>query len=159
MHLEKVVYNGKIHIGVSTADTSLPLSALLPAAQKQLGDDIDTAAGNARAAFVSPGSYIDQEYLLAKQEALTWVEQGKDESDVPSSVADHMAMFDVGAKEAANVIIETAEQWEQALTLVRRARLAGKAAVRDADSIEAAEQAAQTSIVELEAIRPEEGAL
>ena len=49
MHLEKVVYNGKITIGVSTHNTSIPLEALLPAAQKQLGENIDTAAGEARA--------------------------------------------------------------------------------------------------------------
>lgn len=159
MRIDKVVHEGKTFFNVGSKESSLPQAVLLKAITAQLGETIDTAAGNARAAFVSPGSYIDQEYLLAKQEALTWVEKGKDESDVPSSVADHMAMFEVGAEEAATVIIETAEQWEQALTLVRRARLAGKAAVRSADSIEDAKQAAQAAIAELDTIRPEEGAL
>lgn len=159
MHLEKVIYNGQIHIGVSTADTSLPLSALLPAAQKQLGDDIDTAAGEARAAFVSPGSYIDQEYLLAKQEAQAWLDGGKDESAIPSSVEDHIAMFNVSAEMAAQEIVATAAQWEEALTLIRRVRLGGKGDVRGAEAIEAAEAAAQDAIAALSEIRPPEGAL
>ncbi|KFC51714.1 hypothetical protein DK37_02445 [Halomonas sp. SUBG004] len=59
------------------------MSVLLSVAQLQLGKHIDTAAGNARAAFVSPGSYIDQEYLLAKQEAQAWLDNGKDANAIP----------------------------------------------------------------------------
>ena len=70
-----------------------------------------------------------------------------------------MAMFDVGAEQAAQEIVETAAQWEQALTLIRRARLGGKAVVRAAETIEAKEQAAQDAIAALNAIRPQEGAL
>lgn len=152
---------GKVSNGGSTAwnldseTTNLPLSILLPAAQAQLGSDIDTAAGNARAAFVSPGSYIDQEYLLAKQEAADWLANGKDENAIPSSVSDHMAMFEVDAETAATEIVATAEQWEQALGAIRSARLGGKAAVRRADTIEAAEAAAQQAIEQLNRYRPD----
>ena len=156
MYIEKVKHNGKIHIGVSTVDTSLPASSLLPAAQSQLGRDIDTAAGNARAAFVSPGSYIDQEYLLAKQEAQAWLENGKDANAIPSSVSDHMAMFEVGAEAAAQEIVATAEAWETALREIRQLRLGGKAAVRKAETIEAAEAAAKEAIEQLNRYRPPE---
>ncbi|WP_193092393.1 hypothetical protein [Halomonas colorata] len=159
MHLEKVVYNGKITIGVSTHNTSIPLEALLPAAQKQLGENIDTAAGKARAAFVSPGSYIDQEYLLAKQEASEWLAGGKDEAAIPSSVQDHIEMFGVSAEAAAQEIVATADQWETALRDIRNLRLGGKAAVQRADTIEAAEEAAQQAIEQLNKYRPQMGAL
>ncbi len=157
MYIEKVKHNGKIHIGVSTVDTSLPASSLLPAAQSQLGRDIDTAAGNARAAFVSPGSYIDQEYLLAKQEAQAWLDNGKDANAIPSSVSDHMAMFKVEAEAAANEIVATAKAWETALREIRQLRLGGKAAVRKAETIEAAEAAAKEAIEQLNRYRPPEG--
>lgn len=159
MYLEKVAYNEQIHIGVLTDDTSLPLAVLLPAVSQQLSDAIDTAAGDARAAFVSPGSYIDQEYLLAKQEAQAWIDGGKDESAIPSSIEDHIAMFDVGPEAAAQAIVDTAAQWEEALTLIRRVRLGGKGDVRDAKTIEAAEAAAQDAIAALSEIRPPEGTL
>ena len=159
MYINKVKHNGKLYLGINSQDTWLPLSALLPAAIEALSDDVDTAAGDARAAFVSPGSYIDQEYQLAKQEAASWLNGDKDPNSVPSSLADHMAMFDVDADVAAHEILATAEAWEQALSGIRRARLGGKAAVRAAETIEAAEQAAQSAIAELNAIRPAEGAL
>lgn len=134
----------------------LPLEELLNAVNAQLSDEIDTAAGNARAAFVSPGSYIDQEYLLAKQEAGEWLANGKDEKAIPSSVSDHMAMFEVSAEAAAQEIVATAEAWETALRDIRNLRLGGKAAVQRADTIEAAEEAAQQAIEQLNRYRPPE---
>ncbi|KIN13904.1 hypothetical protein [Halomonas sp. KHS3] len=134
----------------------LPLDELLNAVNAQLNDEIDTAAGNARAAFVSPGSYIDQEYLLAKQEASDWLAGGKDETAIPSSVSDHMAMFEVSAEAAAQEIVATAEQWETALRDIRNLRLSGKAAVQRADTIEAAEESAQQAIEQLNRYRPPE---
>ena len=159
MFISKVIHNGQIHIGVSTSDTNLRLAELLPAAHKQLGDDIDTAAGNARAAFVSPGSYIDQEYLLAKQEASEWLANGKDEAAIPSSVQDHIDMFEVSAEAAAQEIVATAEAWETALRDIRNLRLGGKAAVSRAENIEAAEAAALQAIEQLNQYRPQGGAL
>lgn len=159
MLISKIEHAGKTHWNIDTETKELPLTVVLTAAQKQLGQGVDKAAGSARASFVSPGSYIDQEYLLAKQEAQAWLDGGKDQNAIPSSVQDHIDMFDVGAEAAAQEIVATAEQWEQALGLIRRARLGGKTAVRSAETIEAAEQAAQTAIAELNAIRPPEGAL
>ena len=132
----------------------LPLDKLLNAVNAQLNDEIDTAAGNARAAFVSPGSYIDQEYLLAKQEASEWLAGGKDEAAIPSSVQDHIDMFGVSAEAAAQEIVATAEQWEQALGAIRSTRLGGKAAVQRAGTIEAAEEAAKQAIERLNQYRP-----
>lgn len=137
----------------------IPVEVVISALHGDLGKKIDAAAGKARASFVSPGSLVEQEYQLAKQEASDWLASGKDESAIPSSVQDHMDMFDVGAETAANEIVTTAAQWEHALATIRRARLGGKTAVRSAETIEAAEQAAQDAIAALNAIRPPEGAL
>lgn len=157
MLLTKVDYQERTHWNVDTRDSSIPLNVLLSVAQLQLGKHIDTAAGNARASFVSPGSYIDQEYLLAKQEAQAWLDNGKDASAIPSSVNDHMALFEVGAEAAAQEIVATAEAWETALREIRQLRLGGKAAVRQAETIEAAEAAAEQAIEKLNRYRPPEG--
>lgn len=156
MIISEVKHSGSTHFNVDSTETELPLSSAMPAAQVQLGNDIDTAAGNARASFVSPGSYIDQEYLLAKQEAQAWLDNGKDANAIPSSVSDHMAMFEVGAEEAATEIVATAEAWETALREIRQLRLGGKAAVRQAETIEAAEAAAKAAIEQLNRYRPPE---
>ena len=155
MLIDKVVLENETIYGVDTDATSIPMNRLISAAQLQLYNLIDTAAGNARAAFVSPGSYIDQEYLLAKQEAQAWLDNGKDANAIPSSVSDHMAMFEVGAEAAATEIVATAE--ETALREIRQLRLGGKAAVRKAETIEAAEAAAEEAIEQLNRYRPPEG--
>lgn len=157
MYIAKVKHDGNLYLGIHSQETWLPLSAVLAAAMSQLSDDIDTAAGNARAAFVSPGSYIDQEYLLAKQEAQAWLDNGKDANAIPSSVSDHMAMFEVEAEAAATEIVATAEAWETALREIRQLRLGGKAAVRQAETIEAAEAAAKEAIEQLNRYRPPKG--
>lgn len=157
MLIDKVILENETIYGVDTDATSIPMNRLISAAQLQLYNLIDTAAGNARAAFVSPGSYIDQEYLLAKQEAQAWLDNGKDANAIPSSVSDHMAMFEVGAEAAATEIVATAEAWETALREIRQLRLGGKAAVRKAETIEAAEAAAQAAIEQLNRYRPPEG--
>ncbi|MCP1305121.1 hypothetical protein BIS09_14915 [Halomonas sp. R1t8] len=157
MLIDKVVLENETIYGVDTDATSIPVNRLISAAQLQLYNLIDTAAGNARASFVSPGSYIDQEYLLAKQEAQTWLDGGKDTNAIPSSVEDHMAMFEVDAEAAAQEIVATAEAWETALREIRQLRLGGKAAVQRADTIEAAEAAAKEAIEQLNRYRPTEG--
>ena len=149
-------HDGAVYYQINTSNSDLPTPVLLKASQLQLATSIDTAAGNARAAFVSPGSYIDQEYLLAKQEAQAWLENGKDANAIPSSVSDHMAMFEVGAEAAATEIVATAEAWETALREIRQLRLGGKAAVRQAATIEAAEAAAKGAIEQLNQYRPPE---
>ena len=159
MIIDYIEHNGAAYHGVDAKTSRLPASVLLEGVQRQVSRLIDTAAGRARIAFVSPGSYIDREYLLAKQDAQAWLDNGKDANAIPSSVSDHMALFGVGAEAAATEIVATAEQWEQALATIRSARLGGKAAVRNAETIEAAEQAAKAAIAELNAIRPPEGSL
>lgn len=159
MKIKQLKHNEVIYsdfLSVDLLEKGVPLEVVMNAAHGQLGIDIDNAAGNARAAFVSPGSYIDQEYLLAKQEASDWLAGGKDETAIPSSVSDHMAMFEVSAEAAAQEIVATAEQWETALREIRNLRLGGKAAVQRADTIEAAEEAAQQAIKQLNLYRPPE---
>ncbi|MGO2147510.1 hypothetical protein [Halomonas sp.] len=154
--IPKIEYQGSTHWNVPTngEGSNLPAEVIQKALIVQLNRDIDTAAGDARAAFVSPGSYIDQEYLLAKHEAQAWLEGGKDETAIPSSVSDHMAMFEVGAEASAQEIVATAEAWETALREIRQLRLGGKAAVRQAETIEAAEAAAKKAIEQLNRYRP-----
>lgn len=159
MMIDRLTHEGRSYWNVDTSTAGLPANTILKAARKKLEADIDTAAGSARSRFVSPGSYIDQEYLLAKQEAQAWLDGGKDESAIPSSVEDHIAMFDVSAEVAAQEIVATAAQWEEALTLIRRVRLGGKGDVRNAETIEAVEAAAQDAIAALSEIRPPEGSL
>lgn len=158
MIIQRIEHNGRSYFNINSEDHAqkIPNSLLLAAAQVQINRSIDTAAGHARAAFVSPGSYIDQEYLLAKQEASEWLANGKDESAIPSSVQDHITMFDVDAETAAKEIVATAEEWEQALGAIRSARLGGKAAVSRATTIEEAEAAAQQAIEQLNQYRPAE---
>jgi hypothetical protein len=161
MVYKKLVISGFVYYNVRADDLlkkGVSDNDIRIAAIPSLCDSVDQAAGKARSAFVSPGSYIDQEYLLAKQEAQAWLDGGKDLNAIPSSVEDHMAMFDVDAETAAQEIVATAAQWEQALTQIRRARLGGKAAVRNAETIEAKEAAAADAIATLNDIRPQEGA-
>ncbi|MGM0535540.1 MAG: hypothetical protein ACQER5_05635 [Pseudomonadota bacterium] len=159
MIIRKIEHEGAVHFNVDPLNTSIPASALVLALHAQLGGDIDTAAGKARNAFVSPGELIEQEYQLAKREAQEWLDAGADESDVPTCVQDHADTFAVTVTEAANEIVTTGEAWEQAMRDIRTLRLKGKAAVRAADTIEGAEQAAKDAIAELNAIRPPEGTL
>lgn len=150
-------YQGSTYASMTPADAisaGVPKGVVLKALSGVLDQGIDTAAGKARAAFVSPGSYIDQEYLLAKQEASEWLTNGKDVNAIPSSVQDHITMFDVDAETAAKEIVATAEQWEQALGAIRSARLGGKAAVSRATTIEEAEAEAQQAIEQLNQYRP-----
>lgn len=155
MIIKKLHVGGDLLLDYDTQSETQPLEKVIEAARLQLGRKIDTAAGNARAAFVSPGSYIDQEYLLAKQEASEWLAGGKDESAIPSSVQDHIDMFGVSAEAAAQEIVATAEAWETALRDIRNLRLGGKAAVSRAETIEAAEAAAQQAIEQLNRYRPD----
>jgi len=156
MIISFVSHNGNSYWNVDSAATTLPTDVILYAGQQKLNQHIDTAAGAARAAFVSPGSYIDQEYLLAKQEAAAWLEGGKDESAIPSSVQDHIDMFGVSADAAATDIVATAEAWETALREIRQLRLGGKAAVSRAETIEEAEAVAEQAIEQLNRYRPPE---
>lgn len=159
MKIKQLKHNEVIYsdfLSVDLLEKGVPLEVVVNAAHGQLGIDIDNAAGDARAAFVSPGSYIDQEYLLAKQEAGEWLANGKDETAIPSSVQDHIDMFGVSAEAAAQEIVATAEAWETALRDIRNLRLGGKAAVQRADTIETKEEAAQQAIEQLNRYRPPE---
>ncbi|MGP9633803.1 hypothetical protein ACT3R7_12120 [Halomonas sp. AOP43-A1-21] len=141
------------HFGLSFDQAlakGIPEEVIYTALHAELGRDIDTAAGNARAMFVSPGSYIDQEYLLVKHEATAWLDSGSDESSIPASVRDHMNMTELDAKTSAQIIVATAEDWEQALRQIRTLRLNGKSAVIKAETFEGKNQAAYAAIAQLE---------
>ena len=156
MIIKQHVIDGLLLVNYDTSENPFGIaeSDLLAGALPQLENTIDAAAGAARAAFVSNGELVEQEYQLAKREAQEWLDAGADTTSVPTCVQDHVDAFGVTATEAANEIVTTGEQWEQAMRDIRTLRLAGKAAVRNADTIEGAEQAANDAIAQLKAYRP-----
>lgn len=158
MYLNSLQYNGSTYLAITSDELlakGVPEEVIVQQMHIDLGRQIDSAAGLARAAFVSDGAHIDQEYLLAKQDAGDWLAGGKDEGAIPASVADHMAMTGQSAEEAAQEIVATAGQWEQALGAIRSLRLGGKSAVRKTVTIDAAFQAARDAITQLNAFRPQ----
>lgn len=142
------------HTPLQLLEKGVPGEDVVSAVHEHFAALIDKEAGLARAAFVSPGSLIEHEYQLAKAEATAWLEAGKPEGEVPTCVQDHVEMYEVSAEEAAQAIVDTAAAWEQAMREIRTLRLAGKTAVRKAETIEAAEQAAEDAIAQLKQYRP-----
>lgn len=153
MIIPHITHDGLTHYNVNTDTSALPATLLLGPAQKKLVSQVDTAAGNARQAFVSAGYLIEEEYRLAKTEAVAWREAGEP-AEVPVSVQDAADAMGITPSQAAQEIVDTATAWESALADIRRQRLAGKAAVRAAETVDAAEQAAHDAIVALNGYRP-----
>lgn len=97
--------------------------------RKAAKDAIDAAAGEARAAFVSVGWGVEEEYRLAKAETDAWIAAGKPADAVPPSVAVWAQARGWTAEQAAQDILDTEAAWMAALAAIRQARLLGKAAV------------------------------
>lgn len=139
---------GLVNLGVPEEDA---FSAFLVYLERA----IDTAAGNARAAFVSPGALVEQEYKLIQQEAESWLEAGADETKVPGYLQAHLDAYGGTARQAVDAILGKAAQLNEALMHIRTLRMQGKAAVRTAETIDAAEQAAQQAIEQLNRFPPD----
>lgn len=102
-----------------------------PASKDHVKNLIDFAAGKARLRFVSSGELVEQEYRLALHKSVEWIASGM--SGTPhESISDWAVVAGLTNEEAAQSIIDTSEQYEQLLTLIRRIRLEGKAAVDNA---------------------------
>lgn len=114
---------------------------------------IDSAAGNARAAFPSPGSLVDAEYYLAERQAREYKAAGYS-GTVPGSVQSWADVSGMTAQQAADDIIATADQWYGVLEVIRSARLSGKAAVDAAADHAAVDAAAASAVAALDTIRP-----
>lgn len=105
-------------------------------------DQIDVAAGNARAAWVSKGAYLDAEYERAVEQAEAY--QANPDGDYPALQAD----LDAGTyderlgravqtlAEAADLILYTRGMWMAALDQIRATRLVAKGRIRAAASAE-----------------------
>lgn len=120
--------------------------------RKEARDAIDAAAGAARAAFVSIGWGVEEEYRLAKQQADEWVAAGKPANDVPPAVAVWAQARGWTAEQAAQDILDTEAAWMAALAAIRQARLLGKAAVDAAPDNADFDAVAAPYIAQLEAI-------
>lgn len=157
MILKQYNVDGLLLINYDTAENAFGIAetALITAAHSQLNRTIDTAAGNARAAFVSPGALVEQEYKLIQQEADAWLEAGADETKVPGYLQAHLDAYGGTAQQAVDAILGKAAQLNEALMHIRSLRMQGKAAVRAAETIDAAEQAAQQAIAQLNRFRPD----
>lgn len=115
---------------------------------------IDTAAGSARARYVSAGQLIEEEYRLALQQTQQWRAAGSPSDSVPQAIQDWADAANITAEEAVVSIEQTDAAWQQVLLNIRQARLAGKAAIDaapdDADFI----AIAQPYIDQLAAMQP-----
>lgn len=113
---------------------------------------IDTAAGEVRSRYVSSGDYIDAEYTLAAQQAAEWTANGQADNAVPAAVQAWADAEGISAKDAADDITTKANAWQTILLKVRTLRLAGKAAIDNADDDANFEQIAQDYTAYLEAL-------
>lgn len=103
---------------------------------------IDIAAGDARAAFAAPGTFQDEEYRQAAEQAEAC--RAGSSGPFPALAADILAgTFDPRLsravqteEEAADLILFTRGYWLSALNEVRTIRLTAKAAVRAAATAE-----------------------
>lgn len=120
--------------------------------QKQALTAIDTAAGEVRSRYVSSGDYIDAEYTLAAQQAAEWTANGQMDDAVPAAVKAWADAEGISAKDAADDITTKANAWQAILLKVRTLRLAGKAAIDNADDDADFELIAQDYTAKLEAL-------
>lgn len=128
----------------------------LPASQRRAiaKRTIDTAAGNARARFVSAGQLVEEEYRLALQQTLEWRASGSPSDAVPPAIQDWADSSGMSAEDAAQNIEQTAANWEGVLLQIRKIRLAGKASVDEADDEADFAAIAQPYIDQLDAMQP-----
>lgn len=91
-------------------------------------NQIDQACGVKRAATVSPGTYIEEEYRRAYEDALAYKAIGYT-GGVPASVQSWATVAGLTAQQAADDIIATRDGFMALLDAIRTIRLNGKAAV------------------------------
>lgn len=115
---------------------------------------IDTAAGSARARYVSAGQLIEEEYRLALQQAQQWRLAGNPADDVPQAVQDWADAADMTVEEAAMHIEQTDAAWQQILLSIRQVRLTGKAAINAAQDDADFKAVARPYIDQLNAMQP-----
>ncbi len=100
-------------------------------------DSVDLAADAVRRRFVSPGTLIDQEYKEAYNQAKAWLDSGADPAAVPQSVLDEAAVRGLSNQAAAQLVVDTGDQWAVLLMTIRKLRNQGKAAVASVPAADA----------------------
>lgn len=92
---------------------------------------LDTTADRTRASDRSLGQYLDAEYQLVAQALADY--RDNPGAPVPEALQSHADAEKISVEAAAQQIAEAAARADELLKAVRRIRLAGKAAIRDAD--------------------------
>ncbi|MCM2131462.1 hypothetical protein [Larsenimonas rhizosphaerae] len=95
-------------------------------------DWLDATADRVRASDRSVGQYLDAEYQLVAQALIEY--RNNPEGEVPDAIQSYAIAEGLTVEDAAQQIAEAAARAQELLQDVRRIRLAGKAAVRDADT-------------------------
>ncbi|WP_445620657.1 hypothetical protein ACUN8C_01730 [Kushneria sp. Sum13] len=93
-------------------------------------DWIDATADRIRASDRSVGQYLNAEYQLVAQALIDY--RNNPEGEVPDAIRSYAAAEGLAIDAAAQQIAEAAARVQELLQAVRRIRLAGKAAIRDA---------------------------
>lgn len=112
---------------------------------------IDHAADAARLRLVSPGQWVDQEYLLAFEDATAFKAAGYT-GEVPGGVSTWAIAEGWTDQQAADDIIYQKALWKAASDQIRGIRLAGKASCRAAATAAAKWTAMQSAITQLNAL-------
>jgi len=93
---------------------------------------IDQQAGVTRAAFVSPGALIEDEYRQALRAVEQWRDAGSPAHDTPDEIVSGAEYSGITPEQAAQEIETTAAQFDAVLAAIRQVRLSHKAAVKAA---------------------------
>lgn len=115
---------------------------------------IDAHAGEVRMRFPSPGNLCAEEYMQAERAAQEYAGGGYS-GDVPDEVQCWADATGMTAQGACDDILATAAGWREAIRQIRRERLVGKAAVKDAADHTAVDTASDNALAALDAITPE----
>lgn len=91
---------------------------------------LDTTADRVRAADRSVGQYLDAEYQIVAEALVAY--RNDPDGEVPEAVQSYADAEGLSVTAAAEQIAEAAARAVELLQSVRRIRLAGKAAIRDA---------------------------
>ncbi|GHC17566.1 hypothetical protein GCM10010082_06000 [Kushneria pakistanensis] len=111
---------------------------------------IDATADRIRASDRSIGQYLDAEYQLVAQALADY--RNNPDAEVPESIQSYATAEGLGVEDAAQQIAEAAAHAEDLLQNVRRIRLTGKAAIRDAADDADMMETVQPFIDQLEAL-------
>ncbi|WP_438767906.1 hypothetical protein [Kushneria sp. TE3] len=138
--------------GTFTSNASPAADDDMPVAEHRRSaiDWIDATADRVRASDRSVGQYLDAEYQLVAQALADY--RAHPDAEVPEAIRSYAVAEGLTAEAAAQQIAEAAARVQELLQDVRRIRLAGKAAIRDAGDEADFMETARPFIDQLEAL-------